>query len=182
MTAADAAQDDLASRSSARQVDSQLVTVCQCGHPASDHGIAVTGEGPCYVEFRACPCPAFVARRPDDCICGRTEPYLRGRHCPIHRPAAVPDREGARRYHSEDCMDAHMLPCRCGADVEGATEQLAALLAAHRLKHGIRDLRAHCLCGWDSEPPTSGLALHAEKAHQTHVAAVIVAAYRLETR
>lgn len=47
-----------------------------------------------------------------------------------------------------------------GLDIEG-------VLAGHAPKGGVRDLRQHCVCGWDSEERAG------KTAHRAHVAAVL---------
>ena len=93
------------------------------------------------IENLACSCLAFVAdvNRPEPLKIDVPEYDY-----PEKRPPAVPDREGA-------------------------TEQLAVLLAAHAPGLGIRDMRDHCVCGWDGNPLDG-------ETHRAHVAAVIVAA------
>lgn len=51
-------------------------------------------------------------------------------------------------------------------------DALAGILAEHTVLSGIRDTRAHCTCGWQSEP-RRGLGAH--RAHLAQVLATYVA-------
>lgn len=57
MSAADAAQDDLDARSSARRVDFNSSQVCQCGHPRFDH---FRSTGQCAES--GCGCFPYISR------------------------------------------------------------------------------------------------------------------------
>lgn len=55
-----------------------------------------------------------------------------------------------------------------------APEWLVTLLAEHALATGIRDMRAHCSCGW-AEDSKGGYG--ARQRHRAHVAAVVWAEF-----
>ena len=54
-----------------------------------------------------------------------------------------------------------------------AAERVLGVLVAHKVKHGIRDMRTHCMCGWVSEARADGWYQHAG-----HQAEQIVSAQR----
>lgn len=134
-----------------------------CANPDCGHGPHWHRSGDCRATNwgKACRCRAFVAdvNRPDDeCInCGGSN------HTPPFEcdHAAVPDREVGPLDASGS--DEHV-------DVQhalGATEQLAAILAAHIVVWNEAQYADQCACGF---------APRSHKAHRSHLAAVIVAA------
>jgi hypothetical protein len=140
--------------------------VCQCGHRRDLHDDA------CWSQIDGdCPCAAFVAdvNRPDGCEQDHVNGPVTYVTCTRCGEDALP--------HCRDCgydLYGHF-PCdeaepvlAAVPDREGATEQLAALLAAHERAKGFRDMREHCVCGWISRIVSDD--------HPAHVAAVIVAA------
>lgn len=104
-----------------------------------------------------CPCPAFVAdvNRPENRVGVIRHEWGDGKHYYAHADDLICER------------------CAAVPDREGATEQLAALLAAHQWGFSSNTNVVYCVgCDW-----SEGVGIKSpSEVHRSHLAAVIVAA------
>ena len=153
---------------------------CVCGH---DHDYNPDDKVPHLTGCASCPCTAFVVNRPDDdhwqewreslnpaWSAMMRDPeslvraaYLAGAERERAYAAAVPDREARDELHT-----------LLAAETSGgaAIEQLAALLATHRIEWDQGTGYDGCTCSWRAKYPP----VVSSDDYEAHVAAVIVAA------
>jgi hypothetical protein len=159
--------------------------VCQCGHPRSEHDVPNeraehdTRIRVCHGKHGAWACTCFAFAPPKSVTAKLREAV------DAVRPAFVADVNRPDDHQHDGTLPAEFCEDCAAAlaavsDREGATEQLADLLAGHShwvyAKHS-EDRTTTCVCGaleignlLDAEAPNE------YDEHRAHVAAVIVAA------